>query len=216
MSEVDRMRDDQARIASKFDAEPTDLHLVDPVVSLVSVNVAQPRVIGRLQRGEPVLSGIDKRKVVEENLYLDLLNLEGDRQADLRVHGGRDKAVYAYPSEHLPRWNAELLPSSPFGPGSFGENLTTANWLEDMVCIGDVWSWGEALLQVVQPRSPCYKLALFTGYPDILRRLVETGRTGWYLRVLEAGTVPVKGPIHVVERHPDAFTVLDAHREIFS
>jgi MOSC domain-containing protein YiiM len=177
---------------------------------LVSVNVALPKVIGTLRNGEEIVSGIAKRPVGGETLRLDPLNLEGDRQADLSVHGGPDKAVYAYPAEHLPVWNAEL--GTAFGPGTFGENLTTAGMLEDEVRIGDVWAWGDARLQVVQPRSPCYKLAAITGRPDIGKRLVRSGRTGWYLRVLEPGEVPVAGTIQVVERHPAGVTVLDAHR----
>jgi MOSC domain-containing protein YiiM len=183
-----------------------------PVVRLISVNVALPHVIGRLHSGEPVVSGIEKRPVATNSLVLDVLNLQGDRQADLTVHGGPDKAVYAYPSEHLPHWNAELAPEPAFEPGTFGENLTTAGWLEDTAFIGDVWSWGEALLQVTQPRSPCYKLAIATGRPDMLKRLVKTGRTGWYLRVLRPGQVPVAGPVRVTERHPAGISVLDAHR----
>jgi len=84
--------------------------------------------------------------------------------------------------------------------------------LEDDVCIGDVWAWAEARLQVCQPRSPCYKLATITGRPDLLKRLVRTGRTGWYLRVLQPATVPVAGPIQVIERDPAGISVLLAHR----
>jgi MOSC domain-containing protein YiiM len=182
-----------------------------PRVGLVLVNVAEPRVIGT-RRGQLVWSAIGKRPVAAATLGLDALNLEGDRQADLRVHGGPDKAVYAYPAEHLPYWNAELGMEPPFGPGSFGENLTTAGWLEDEVRIGDIWAWGDALLQVTQPRSPCYKLAMATGRPDLLKRLVESGRTGWYLRVLQPGRVPVAGSIRVVECYPAGVTVLDVHR----
>jgi MOSC domain-containing protein YiiM len=158
------------------------------------------------------VSAIGKRPVAAATLRLEVLNLEGDRQADLRVHGGPDKAVYAYPSEHLPRWNAELRTEPAMGPGTFGENLTTVGWLEDEVRIGDIWAWGEAYLQITQPRSPCYKLALVTGRPDLLKRLVESGRTGWYLRVLQPGRVPIAGPMRLVKRHPAGITVLDAHR----
>ena len=189
--------------ADRDTSRPAELHLV-------SVNVALPTVIGRLRNGEEIVSGIAKRPVGAESLRLEALNLEGDRQADLSVHGGPDKAVYAYPVEHLPSWNAEL--GADFGPGTFGENLTTEGMLEDEARIGDIWAWGDARLQVVQPRSPCYKLAAITGRPDIGKRLVRAGRTGWYLRVLEPGTVPVAGPIRVVERHPAGVTVLDAHR----
>ncbi len=111
-----------------------------PPVELVSVNVAEPQVIGTF-RGQPVSSGIAKQPVRQEILRVDWLNLEGDRQADLRVHGGPDKAVYAYPYEHAMRWNADLQPDAPYGPGAFGENLTTRGWLEDAVHIGDIWAW---------------------------------------------------------------------------
>lgn len=182
------------------------------VVELVAVNVAEPEVIGR-RRGRPVLSAIRKRRVVTAGeLMLTQENLTGDRQADLRVHGGPDKAVYAYPSEHLPVWTAELQPEEPFGPGAFGENLTTAGWLESGVRIGDVWSWGEALLQVCQPRYPCFKLAMATARPDVGKRMLDAGRNGWYLRVLQPGVVPVAGPITVIERGPTGATVLDAVR----
>jgi len=179
-------------------------------VRLVSVNVGQPRVIGATRWGKPIRSGIVKQPVTAASISLDTLNLDGDRQADLKVHGGRDKAVYAYPVEHLPLWNDEL--GTDFGPGTFGENLSTVGALEDDVCIGDIWAWGEARLQVCQPRSPCYKLATITGRPDLLKRLVRTGRTGWYLRVLQPATVPVAGPIQVIERDPAGISVLLAHR----
>jgi MOSC domain-containing protein YiiM len=179
-------------------------------VRLVSVNVGQPRVIGATRWGKPIRSGIVKQPVTAASISLDTLNLDGDRQADLKVHGGHDKAVYAYPVEHLPLWNDEL--GTDFGPGTFGENLSTMGWLEDEVCIGDVWAWGEARLQVCQPRSPCYKLATITGRPDLLKRLVRTGRTGWYLRVLQPAMVPVAGPIQVIERDPAGISVLIAHR----
>jgi MOSC domain-containing protein YiiM len=179
-------------------------------VRLVSVNVGQPRIIGATRWGKPIQSGIVKQPVTASSIILDTLNLDGDRQADLTVHGGRDKAVYAYSVEHLPLWNDEL--GTDFGPGTFGENLSTMGWLEDEVCIGDVWAWGEARLQVCQPRSPCYKLATITGRPDLLKRLVRTGRTGWYLRVLQPAIVPVAGPIQVIERDPAGISVLQAHR----
>jgi MOSC domain-containing protein YiiM len=185
-------------------------------VQLVSVNVGLPQIIGTLRSGEQVLSGIGKRPTAADTLLLSSLNLQGDRQADLTVHGGPDKAVYAYASEHLPEWNAELSPEPPFGVGTFGENLTTVGWLEDRVCIGDLWQWGDAVLQVAQPRSPCYKLAMVTRRPDMLKRFVRSGRTGWYLRVLQPGQVPVAGPIDVIERHPAGVTVLTAHQATLS
>ena len=184
------------------------------IVELIAVNVAQPEIIGT-RRGKPVSSAIKKRRTVTGGtLNLTATNLEGDRQGDLRVHGGPDKAVYAYPSEHLPLWNAELQPDEPFGPGTFGENLTTAGWLETEVRIGDVWAWGDARLQVCQPRYPCFKLAMATERPQVGKRMLETGRNGWYLRVLQPGEVLVAGPITVIERGPDDATVLDAVRAL--
>ena len=180
-------------------------------VRLVSVNVGVPREIGT-RRGQPIRSGIVKQPVTADTLYLDFTNLEGDRQADLRVHGGPDKAVYAYPVEHLAVWNDEL--GVQFGPGTFGENLTTEGWLESDVRIGDVWVWGDARMQVTQPRQPCYKLATITGRPEIIKRLVANGRTGWYLRVLEPGRVPIGGPIRVVARGAERQTILAVHREL--
>jgi MOSC domain-containing protein YiiM len=149
-----------------------------------------------------------KRPVAAEYLELTRLNLEGDAQADLQVHGGPDKAVYAYPSEHLPVWSAEL--GQELGPGAFGENLTTAGGTEDDVCIGDRWIWGDAVLEVCQPRTPCFKLAIYRGRGDMVRRFRESGRSGWYLRVLEPGRVPVAGPI-TVEPDPLGATVRAVH-----
>jgi len=179
---------------------------------LVSVNVGLPRPIGRDRFGREIVSGIVKEPVAAESLVLTQINLEGDGQADLAVHGGPDKAVYAYPAEHLPRWNDEL--GTRFGPGTFGENLTTEGVLENEVRIGDVWAWGDALLQVSQPRSPCYKLATVTGRPDLPKRLTRNARTGWYLRVLRPGTVPTAGPIRVVARDQAGITVERAHRAL--
>lgn len=184
------------------------------IVELIAVNVARPEIIGT-RRGKPVSSAIKKRRAASDGaLTLTETNLEGDRQADRRVHGGPDKAVYAYPSEHLPLWNAELEPDAPFGPGAFGENLTTAGWLETDVLIGDVWAWGDARLQVCQPRYPCFKLAMATDRAQVGKRMLETLRNGWYLRVLQPGEVPVGGPITVIERGPAEATVIDAVRAL--
>ncbi|HVG98688.1 MAG TPA: MOSC domain-containing protein [Chloroflexota bacterium] len=181
-------------------------------VRLLSVNVSPPRELGRIVSGGrdvAVLSGIAKRPVAAGSLSLDWENLEGDGQADLRVHGGRDKAVYAYPADHWPAWSEEE--GRDFGPASFGENLTVAGITEGAVCIGDVWAWGEARLQVSQPRGPCFKLEMHTGRPGMIERMRANGRTGWYFRVLQPGRVPVAGPLRVVERHPAGVSVLRAH-----
>ena len=162
------------------------------------------------RNGERVWSAIAKQPVEKgETLWLSFLNLAGDGQADLTVHGGIDKAVYAYPSEHLERWQADL--GGEFGSAPFGENISTHGVVERDVCIGDIWSWGTARLQVSQPRWPCFKLALHRDRADIQVRMRQTGRTGWYLRVLQPGEVPVAGPIAVTEHDPREVTVEHAH-----
>ena len=173
-------------------------------IELRAVAVGQPVVIGTNRNGE-VVSGIRKHEIAGPDIHVDLLNLAGDRQADLRNHGGVDKAVYAYPSEHRAYWAAEIGYDATEAP--FGENLSTAGITEDEACIGDVWRWGAATLQISQPRWPCYKLALHSGRVDMIKRFVASGRCGWYLRVLEPGTAPVAGPITVTRRDPEAITV---------
>jgi MOSC domain-containing protein YiiM len=179
------------------------------VIELRAVNVGKPSVLD-VVRGERVWSGIAKQPVDRaETLWLSLLNLSGDGQADLTVHGGLDKAVYAYPSEHLPAWRDEL--GDELGPAPFGENLGTSGVLEADVRIGDLWSWGDAVLQVCQPRWPCFKLALHRARADVQQRMRQTGRTGWYLRVLEPGEVPAAGPIEMARQDPAGITIADAH-----
>ncbi|MDP9470381.1 MAG: MOSC domain-containing protein [Chloroflexota bacterium] len=177
-------------------------------VRLLSVNVGLPGVIG-MRGDEPVVSGIAKQPVAPGLRRLEVVGLEGDGQADLVNHGGRDKAVYAYPSEHLPAWSAEL--DMTCGPATFGENLTTEGVNEDDVCIGDTWVWGDAILEVAQPRFPCYKLALHVRRPDLPKRLVASGRTGWYLRVLRPGTVSPHDEVRILARHGAGVSVLTAH-----
>lgn len=178
-------------------------------IELASVNVAAPAILATVG-GENVWSGIGKHPVpADATLWLSTLNLSGDGQADLSVHGGPDKAVYAYPSEHLLLWHDEL--EEDLGSAPFGENLSTVGVLEHEVRIGDVWQWGTAFLQVSQPRWPCFKLALYRDRADIQARMRGTGRTGWYLRVLDAGEVPAAGPITVANQDVAGVTVRDAH-----
>jgi MOSC domain-containing protein YiiM len=154
-------------------------------IGLAAVNVGTPSVLART-RDATVWSGIRKTPVAPRTtLWLSIVNLSGDGQADLTVHGGLDKAVYAYPSEHLALWSAEL--ETDLGTAPFGENLSTIGVTESEVCIGDRWSWGDATLEVSQPRWPCFKLALYRERSDIQLRMRRTGRTGWYLRVLDPG-----------------------------
>jgi MOSC domain-containing protein YiiM len=179
-------------------------------IELVAVSVAEPAVIGHLANGKPVHSGIRKQRVTTGTIAVGKTNLAGDRQADLTVHGGVDKAIYAYPSEHLPVWTAELGFNEPLGPNAFGENLTTRGIVETEICIGDVYKWGTALIQVSQPRGPCYKLEMALGLPAFIEMFVLSGRSGWYLRVLQEGQAPVAGAMELIERHPVGLTVWEA------
>jgi MOSC domain-containing protein YiiM len=178
------------------------------MIEVATVNVGVPQLLA--DGPQEVYSGIAKQPVpAGAKLWLSTGNLAGDAQADLSVHGGPDKAVYAYPSEHLAVWTRELGES--LGPAPFGENLSTRGVIEADVRIGDVWRWDEALLQVSQPRWPCFKLALHRRRRDVQQRMRATGRTGWYLRVLQPGAVVVGTAIEVVERDPGGLTVVDAH-----
>ena len=178
-------------------------------IGLLSVNVAQPEVIGQ-RRGKPVMSGIRKRPIEAETVVVGRTNLGGDAQGDLRVHGGPEKAVYAYPSEHLPWWTQELKREPPFGPGAFGENLSTIGRLETEVCIGDRWRWGSAELQICQPRYPCYKLRMATEQRDMVSRFLASRRSGWYLRILTPGEARRDEVIDVIARDPQGVTVREA------
>ncbi len=176
--------------------------------SVLSVQVGRPRDVE--WRGEVVNTGIFKDPV-EGSVRVRVLNLDGDEQADLTVHGGPDKAVYAYPNEHYAPWRAEL-PELAFPPGAFGENLTTAGMLEDEVRIGDRLRIGSAEFVVTQPRMPCYKLAVRFQRPDMLKRMLRSGRTGFYLRVLHEGTLAPGDRIEHVPAGADAITVTDVVR----
>ncbi len=178
-------------------------------IGLAAVNVGAPTLLSD-RDGNRVWSGIAKSPVADGvALWLSTVNLSGDGQADLRVHGGPDKAVYSYPSEHLGPWADEL--DGELGDAPFGENLSTVGVTEEQVCIGDIWQWGDATLEVCQPRWPCFKLALHRNQADVQQRMRANGRTGWYLRVLEAGEVTTDAPIAVTRLDPAGLSIHDAH-----
>jgi MOSC domain-containing protein YiiM len=181
------------------------------VAAVTEVFVGLPGVIGTVG-GHPVESAIAKARVVGDEIELRRLNLDGDRQADLSVHGGPDKAVYVYPTAHYPDWQAEGF---AVDVGGLGENVALAGVTEHDVRLGDIWLWGEALVQVSQPRAPCFKLALHTGRKDIGPRMQATGRSGWYLRVLAAGRVPTHGPMTLQDRPDGAPTLHETFTVMF-
>jgi MOSC domain-containing protein YiiM len=154
---------------------------------ILSVNIGRARVIGHVH-GEEILSGIDKKTVAGDTAFVGALGIEGDEQADLTVHGGVDKAVYAYPAEHWPWWVTEK--GIPCRPATFGENLTLEGADENDVAIGDRFRWGDAVLEVSQPRAPCYKLGMHTGRPDAPQIMTLSARCGWYFRVVNVGSAP--------------------------
>lgn len=180
-------------------------------ITLISLNVALPSYLCQ-RRGHMIESGIRKKPVTTGAVTVTATNIDGDRQADLRVHGGPEKAVYSYPSEHWGPWTRDLAPDSPFGPGSFGENLSLAGIMEDEACIGDIWRWGDVRLQICQPRFPCYKLGEVLQNRNVIDLMVKNGRTGWYFRVLATGTAPTSGTIEIESRDPAGVTVAMAHK----
>jgi MOSC domain-containing protein YiiM len=177
-------------------------------MKIVSVNVGMPREA--VWKGMTVQTGIFKEPV-DGPVMISKLNLAGDKQADLTVHGGPEKAVYGYPAEHYQYWRQEL-PNVSFSWGKFGENLTTEGLQEDTLCIGDRLRIGSALLMVTQPRMPCYKLALRFERDDMIKRFLRSGRSGFYFSVIEPGEVRVESNIEVLSRDPNRVTVADVVR----
>ena len=177
-------------------------------MQVVSVNVGKPQE--HEWRGQRVTTAIFKSPV-EGLVAVGKLGLEGDEQADLTVHGGADKAVYAYPQEHYAYWRSQL-PDYSFGPGNFGENLTLAGLTEEAIHIGDQLRIDTAVFTVTQPRSPCYKLSVRFHREDMTKRFYESRRFGFYLRVLREGTLQMGAAVTVVERDPNAVSVADLIR----
>ncbi len=163
-----------------------------------------------MRKGEVVRTAIYKDPV-SGPVPMRKLNLAGDRQADLNVHGGANKAVYGYPVEHYGFWRSEL-PELDFPFGAFGENLTVEGLSEDTLCIGDQLRVGTAVLMVTQPRSPCYKLGLRFDRDDMVKLFLASGRSGFYFSVLEEGYVEPGASIAVLSREPHKVSVADVVR----
>jgi MOSC domain-containing protein YiiM len=174
----------------------------------LSVNVGTPRQV--LTPAGVVLTSIFKSPVLGR-VTVRHHNIEGDRQADLRVHGGPYKAVYLYPGEHYPFWKAQL-PDMELPFGSFGENLTTEGITEETVCIGDEFRMGSAVLQVTQPRMPCFKLGIRFGRADMVKRFWRSGLSGIYFSIVTEGGLAAGDAIERIGRLPDAISVADVVR----
>ena len=177
-------------------------------MKIVSVNVGRPREID--WKGKTVRTSIFKEPV-QGRVRLEALNFVGDEQADLSVHGGPQKAVYGYASEHYDFWRQEL-PGVHLPWGAFGENLTTEGLLEEEINIGNRYQLGSAVVMVTQPRIPCYKLGVRFGRDDIVKRFLKSGRPGFYFSVIQEGEVGAGDALELVYREAADVTVADILR----
>jgi MOSC domain-containing protein YiiM len=184
-----------------------------PTAFLHSVQIGSPKSYGFEDAADPHdkpwTTGFFKSPI-EGPVFVGTTNLAGDGQADLKNHGGIDKAVLAYSADHYPKWRDELsMPDMPCG--AFGENLTIAGLSEELVCIGDIFRIGAVIFEVSQPRQPCWKLARRWRMHELVALVVRNGRTGWYLRVLEQGCVEAQMPVALVERPNPAWSIARAN-----
>lgn len=180
---------------------------------LLSIQVGMPRtfgVVGAVDPAEKPWTSAIHKAPVSGPVRVNLLGLAGDGQADRKHHGGPDKAINVYPSEHYAHWREEL-PACNMAAGAFGENFTTVGLLESEVCIGDTFAVGEALVQLSQPRQPCFKLSRRWRVPDMVSRIQSNGRSGWYFRVLRPGELAAGMPLILAARPFPEWTVARAN-----
>lgn len=176
---------------------------------VVSLNIKLPEQV--TASGRSFFTGYHKIPQ-KDPVFLHKTHFEGDGVGDTVHHGGFDQAVCVYPYEHYEKWNAELQLDTPLVIPSFGENITPLGFLEDDVCIGDVFQMGEAVVQITQPRQPCNTLASILCRPDMIKRVVDTGRTGYYLRVLKEGLVTAGDEMVRIEKHPAGISVTESNQ----
>ncbi len=184
----------------------------EPAGRVLSVQIGLPKTIepsASDPRGKTWVSGIFKDPV-ESAVAVRFDGIEGDGQADLKVHGGKDKAINAYPSEHFDHWRQAL--SFEFSGGAFGENLTTRGRGEANTCIGDVYRIGEVLVELSQPRQPCWKLGRKWDSKELVPQVIATGFTGWYFRVVEEGRLAAGADIVLEDRPFPELTLAMANR----
>ena len=180
----------------------------EAIVKLISLSVGRPRLA--VYKEATINTGIFK-KPVSGRVALSTLNLEGDRQADLTVHGGPYKAVYAYPSEDYEFWRGEL-PGTDLPWGAFGENFTTEGLAEDVLQVGDRFRIGTAVVMVRQPRMPCYKLVAKFQRDDMIERFLLSGRSGFYFSVEQPGEVGEGDSIELISRNQTGITIAEMNR----
>ena len=180
-------------------------------MQLLSVNVGLPQEY--TQNGNTFTTSIFK-STVEGRVMMRQLNIDGDKQSDLNAHGGTYKAVYGYPHEHYATW-AQELGRDDFTYGQFGENLTTEGLTEDTVHIGDQFRIGEALVEVTQPRVPCFKLAFKMGIPTFVKTFLASGRSGFYFRVLEEGMIGAGDSIERTHTDPIGMSVREVNHLLY-
>jgi MOSC domain-containing protein YiiM len=173
---------------------------------LVSVQVGQAVTFPAERPGEQEFQSAIIKNPVDGPIYVSLLGLEGDTQVNQRAHGGPDRAANVYPQEHYDFWRSDPALAEMSG-GAFGENLTTQGLLEDSVCVGDLYRIGEVVLEVSQPRGPCFKLNRRWHSEDLMERAVQNGRVGWYFRVRKSGKLRAGDPIELVDRRYTRWTI---------
>ncbi|MED2597691.1 MOSC domain-containing protein, partial [Bacillus thuringiensis] len=174
---------------------------------LLSLNIGLPKEV--IYGGKVIHTGINKKQV-KEPVYLSFVKFNGDGQADLVHHGGVDKAVCVYTGDHYPYWEKELNQDLVYG--AFGENITVSGMREEDVCIGDTFELGEAIVQVTQPRQPCFKLAKKYNIPKLPLYFQETGYTGFYFRVLKEGWVSSVDTLKSLQSDPKGVSIAFANR----
>jgi len=174
-------------------------------MKLVSVNVGGPKELDWM--GKSVRTSIFKSPV-RDRIKVSFLNIERDEQSDLNVHGGPDKAVYAYDIAHYEHWKT-ILQREDWGFGLFGENLTTSGLIDNEIKIGSIYKIGTAKLQAIQPRFPCFKLNIRFGLPNMMERFIEEERNGIYFKVLKEGTIKANDEIELISPSPHNVTITD-------
>ena len=172
-------------------------------MQIISTNIAQPKFVS--WNGQQVTTGIYK-KTVNESIYLEKEAVKGDEVSDRKVHGGIYKACYLFSADEYPYWKG-LYPDLDWNWGMFGENLTVTSLDETKLCIGDIYKIGTALVQVSQPREPCFKFGIKFGNQQVLKQFIQHGRPGTYISILEEGEVKIGDEIILVERSKNDLTV---------